>query len=265
MSRERAPAEPALAARDLAVHFGGVAAVDGIDLAVPTGETRAVIGPNGAGKTSLFDLLSGHLAPSRGSVHLFGRDVTDVPAHRRSQQGLSRTFQLSNLFPGLSVLDNVALAVVGDDPRARRRFWQPASRVPGVAERAMGVLEQFDLADVSPRRVEELGHGQQRVLEIAMAVAGDPRVLLLDEPTAGVSRADAEALTRLIAALPAELTLLLVEHDMEVAFSLADRVTVMVDGRELVTGRPDEVRGDDRVIVAYLGTSRAGGEASDAV
>ena len=244
---------PAVRTRDLAVHFGGVRAVDGIDLDVAIGETRAVIGPNGAGKTTLFNLLSGHLAPDRGSVELFGEDVTTMPPHTRSRAGVARTFQLSNLFARLTTREHVALAVMGDDPTTRRRFHLPIASSPRVVARTDELLARFDLHDQADLRVEELGHGRQRVLELAMALAGGPRVLLLDEPTAGVSRAEAGALTDIIAALDPDLTVLVVEHDMAVAFALADLVTVMVDGRELVTGTPDEVRGNPDVVTAYLG------------
>ena len=246
---------------DLARHFGGVHAVDGVDLDVPVGETRAVIGPNGAGKTTLFNLLSGHLEPSAGRVELFGDDVTSWSAQRRSRAGVSRTFQLSNLFDDLTSLDNVRLAVAGNDPVARRRFWQPLRTMRTVDDRAREVVATFGLEGVATARVGGLAYGQRRVLEIAMALAGEPRVLLLDEPTAGVARADAEAITAVVAGLPADLTILVVEHDMEVAFALADRVTVLVDGAELVTATPDEVRRDSAVVQAYLGTTDGVGAA----
>jgi ABC-type branched-subunit amino acid transport system ATPase component len=243
----------ALATHGLARSFGAVRALTDVDLVVPAGETRAVIGPNGAGKTTLFNLVSGHLPATSGRIELFGVDVTDVPAHERSRDGVSRTFQLSNLFDDLTVLDNVRLAVTGNDAVARRRFWQPLRTLPRVDDRAREVLATFGLEDVAARRVATLAYGQQRVLEIAMALAGEPRVLLLDEPTAGVARGDAEAITAIVDDLPSDLTVLLVEHDMEVAFALADRVTVLVDGAELVTGTPDEVRRDPAVVAAYLG------------
>ncbi len=244
--------------------FGGVRAVHDVSLSVPVGETRAVIGPNGAGKTTLFNLLSGHLEPSTGRIRLFGEDVTDRPAHRRSREGVSRTFQLSNLFADLTVLDNVRLAVAGNDPGARRRFWQPLRTLPRVDDRAREVVATFGLESVATTVVADLAYGQQRVLEIAMALAGEPRVLLLDEPTAGVSRREADAITGIVAGLPADLTVLVVEHDMEVAFALADRVTVMVDGAELVTATPAEVRRDPAVITAYLGSADVGDRGGDA-
>lgn len=245
--------EVAVETVDLARAFGGVRAVDEVSLTVPVGQTRAIIGPNGAGKTTLFNLLSGHLDPSAGRIRLFGNDVTDTSAHRRSRDGLSRTFQLSNLFGELTTLDNVRLAVAGNDPTARRRFWQPLRTLPRVDDRAREVIATFGLEQVATAAVAELAYGQQRVLEIAMALAGEPRVLLLDEPTAGVSRREAEAITAIIADLPADLTVLIVEHDMEVAFALADEVTVLVDGAELVTAPPAAVRQDPEVIRAYLG------------
>lgn len=244
---------PAIATHGVAVHFGGVRAVDSVDIAVAQGETRAVIGPNGAGKTTLFNLISGHLQPTHGTVELFGEDVTTTPTHVRSRNGVSRTFQLSNLFGQLSLRENVELAVMGNDAAARRRFQGSASSAPGVADATGEILARFGLDSLAQERVDALAYGQQRVLEIAMAVAGDPRILLLDEPTAGVSRGEAEYLTQVISELDPNLTVMLVEHDMAVAFALADQVTVMDDGRELLTAPPNEVRGNPQVIEAYLG------------
>lgn len=246
-------ATPAIETRDLAIRFGGVKAVDGVNLVVPVGQTRAVIGPNGAGKTTLFNLIAGHLKPTRGTVLLFGQDVTRQPTHERTRAGVSRTFQLSNLFGQMTATENVALAVMGDDPATRRRFWQSLEAMPEVMRQTSEVLARFELTSVADRRVGQLAYGQQRVLELAMAVASNPRVLLLDEPTSGVSRREAQILTGIITELAVDLTILLVEHDMEVAFALADEVTVMVEGRELLTAPPDEVRGNDEVIAAYLG------------
>ncbi len=237
----------------LTVRFGGLTAVDGVDLRVATGHRRAIIGPNGAGKTTLFNLIAGQVRPTSGTVKLHGRDVTGLPVQARTRAGVARTFQITNLFDELTVTDNVRLAVAGADPKVRRTFWRPLHRFPHIEARVDDLLEQWDLAAVRDERPIALSYGQQRILEIVLATAGQQRVLLLDEPTAGVSKSEAENLVDTIDALPRDLTIILVEHDMDVAFRIADEITVMVNGEELVTGPPDTIRGDERVVEAYLG------------
>jgi len=243
----------AVVTTDLTIRFGGLSAVDGVSLDVPVGERRAIIGPNGAGKTTLFNLIAGQLRPTAGRVHLAGRDVTDLPVHARTRIGVGRTFQISNLFGELTVRDNVRLAVAGTQRRVRRMFWRPLSSVAEVEDRVTELLDRWRLAEVAEERPNELSYGQQRILELVLATAGGPKLLLLDEPTAGVSKREAEQLVETVAKLPRDLTIILVEHDMDVAFRLADRVTVMVNGRELITDIPDVVKRDARVIEAYLG------------
>lgn len=253
MTPSGAVSSAALQTDALTVTFGGLAAVDHVDLEVPSGQRRAVIGPNGAGKTTLFNLIAGQLRPTSGRVLIAGEDVTTLPVHQRTRGGVARTFQLSNLFGDLTVTDNVRLAVAGADDVVRRTFWRPLSSFSQVDERVEELLERWCLTGVADRRPNELSYGQQRVLELVLATAGSPRLLLLDEPTAGVSKSEAANLASTIADLPRDLTIILVEHDMEIAMRLADEVTVMVDGQVLITGPPDQVSHDDRVIDAYLG------------
>jgi branched-chain amino acid transport system ATP-binding protein len=243
----------AVVTQDLTIRFGGLTAVDHVNLAVPKGQRRAIIGPNGAGKTTLFNLIAGQLKPSSGRVLIEGEDVSRQPVQRRTRNGVARTFQLSNLFGELTVSDNVRLAVAGSDASARRTFWRPLHGFPRIESRVSELLDRWDLVDVAEERPNELAYGQQRVLELVLATAGEPKLLLLDEPTAGVSKREAERLVDTIAGLPRDLTIILVEHDMDVAFRLSDEVTVMVDGTELVTGSPEAVASNERVIDAYLG------------
>ncbi|WP_052665237.1 ABC transporter ATP-binding protein [Nitriliruptor alkaliphilus] len=244
----------AVVTENLTIAFGGLTAVDGVDLQIPAGQRRAIIGPNGAGKTTLFNLIAGQLRPTAGRVLVGGEDITGQSVHARSRAGIARTFQLSNLFGQLTVADNVRLAIAGGDPSVRRTFWRPLAGFAHVERRVADLLARWELDDVADERPSELSYGQQRILELVLATSGDPRVLLLDEPTAGVSKSEAERLADTIAALPRDLTIVLVEHDMDIAFRLADEVTVMVNGQELVTGSPDVVASDERVIDAYLGS-----------
>ncbi|MCF2527955.1 ABC transporter ATP-binding protein [Yinghuangia soli] len=247
----------AIAGRNLTMQFGTFRANDDITLAVPAGERRALIGPNGAGKSTLFNLLAGQLRPTSGTVTLLGRDVTRVPAHRRARLGLARTFQLTDLLDELTVRENVQLTLAAQSS-AHRVFWRPLGSVGTLAAEADAVLAQWDLGDFGDRLVRELAYGQQRILEIALAMSRNPQVLLLDEPTAGLSPADARKLTGLVAALPRTITVVMIEHDMEVAFTLSDQVSVLQQGRVIAAGTPDEVATDNRVLEAYLG------EAADA-
>ena len=249
-------AEPILRLRGVGRRFGGVLAVHDVDLDVLPGERRALLGPNGAGKTTLFNVVSGEFPPTAGTVELFGRDVTTMPARRRAKLGLTRTFQTSRLFLGLSVEDNLYLAVVGvrgghlrpvrlsgRDGRLRERVRELAERV-GL-ERQLGTL------------VGSLSHGEQRQLEVGMARAGDPRIMMLDEPAAGLSRGERVALTELLLSLDRDITLILIEHDMDVALGVAERVTMMHDGRVIVEGTPAEIRANQLVHDLYLGSHHA--------
>jgi branched-chain amino acid transport system ATP-binding protein len=244
--------EPVLRLEGVSRRFGGLVAVDGISLTLGPRRRLAVIGPNGAGKTTLFRLIAGDVPPSQGRIFLFGREVTRLPAHRRARLGLSRTFQVSNLFAGLSVLDNVRLAAQAGQPGRWRRLGpvRPGDRV-GLA--AMEALERAGIAARAGDRVAELSHGEQRQLEVALALATSPKLLLLDEPAAGLSAGERSRLRELLGSLPDSLPLLLIEHDMTLALSLADEVLCLHNGRPIALGPPDRVRGDPTVQAVYLG------------
>jgi branched-chain amino acid transport system ATP-binding protein len=243
---------PLLAAEGLTRHFGALAALNGVSLAVPPEERRAVIGPNGAGKTTLFNVITGHLAPDRGRVLLDGRPITGLAPHRVARRGLARSFQRTSVFPRLPVAENLRLAAAAGQPGA----WDllgGVTRRRGPLERARAVAEAVGLADRLDAPAGQLSHGEQRQLEIGTALAPGPRLLLLDEPTAGMSPEETLAMTRLLVGLPRRVTMLVIEHDMDVVFSLADRVTVLHNGEVLVEGTPDAVRVDPRVYDVYLG------------
>jgi branched-chain amino acid transport system ATP-binding protein len=244
---------PALRLAAVAKVFGGLQAVGGVDLWVRPGERRAIIGPNGAGKTTLFNLISGDLAATSGRIALFGQDVTRLPAHRRAALGLARTFQITTLFPSLTVLENMLLAVQALAP-ARLVFYRPLGAYGDLHARAREVLASVGLAGREGETVRQLSHGEQRQLEVALALAGRPRLLLLDEPTAGLSPAESLAMTALLARLDPAMTLLIIEHDMDVAFGLADRVMVLHNGRVVADGSREAVRADPLVAEIYLGT-----------
>lgn len=245
----------ALRVESLVKHFGGLAALTGVDLNVETGERRAIIGPNGAGKTTLFNLISGELRPDKGRVCLGERDVTLLPPQARASLGLGRTFQRNNLFLALNVFENVRLAVQHTRGIAGR-FFRPAHSYADVQADTLAILERLGLADSRQALVRHLSYGQQRTLEVALALAAEPEVLLLDEPTAGMSPAETAEMVHLIETLPRSLTLLIVEHDMDVVFSLADNITVLHYGQVLTEGRPESVRRDPRVQEIYLGADQ---------
>jgi branched-chain amino acid transport system ATP-binding protein len=245
-------AEPILQLRGIGRRFGGVVAVADVDLTVGAGERRAILGPNGAGKTTLFNLISGEFPPSAGTVQLFGRDVTTAPARTRARMGLSRTFQTSRLFGGLSVEDNLYLAVLGvGEGHLRLVNTGPDAEMRDRA-RAMG--ETIGLAERLDTLVAELSHGEQRQLEVGMARAAEPKLMMLDEPAAGLSRAERVSLTETLIGLDPAITLILIEHDMDVALRAAEWVTMMHDGRVIVEGTPDEIRSSERVHALYLGS-----------
>jgi branched-chain amino acid transport system ATP-binding protein len=243
----------ALGVTGLSKAFGGLTAVAGVDLAVEPGERRAIIGPNGAGKTTLFNLISGDLAPTGGRILLFGRDVTRLPSFRRAALGLARTFQITNLFPSLTVLDNVLLAVQALEP-TRLVMFRPLRAYRPLYERAAAILEAVGLTGREREVVRTLSHGEQRQLEIALALAGRPRLLLLDEPTAGLSPAESQMMAAMLKTMDPAITMLIIEHDMDVAFGLADRVTVLHNGRVVADGHRDEVKASPLVAEIYLGT-----------
>jgi len=246
--------EPLLATEELTKAYGAVVACDRVSLTLKAGELHAVIGPNGAGKTTLLGQLAGELSPDAGRIRFAGADITGLPAHARAARGLGRSFQVTSLFPNFSVLDNLALAVQAHDGHSFR-FWRPVEREAALAERARATLARVGLAERALVRASALAHGEQRQLEIAMALAGQPRALLLDEPTAGMGREDSARMIALLAAIKAEgrTAILLIEHDMDAVFALADRITVLVYGQVIASGSPAEIRADPEVRRAYLG------------
>jgi branched-chain amino acid transport system ATP-binding protein len=248
-----ADAAPILRLRGVGRRFGGVVAVSGADLAVRAGERRAILGPNGAGKTTLFNLISGEFPPTAGTVELFGTDVTAFPARKRARMGLSRTFQTSRLFGGLSVDDNLYLAVLGvhDGHFRLVRNAEDAS----MRERGRAMAEAIGLGAKLDVLVAELSHGEQRQLEVGMARAADPQLMMLDEPAAGLSRAERMKLTETLLALDPAITLILIEHDMDVALRVAEWVTMMHDGRIIVEGTPADIRANELVHDLYLGSA----------
>jgi branched-chain amino acid transport system ATP-binding protein len=247
---------PMLQVEKLAKRFGGIVATDDLVLDVAPGELHAVIGPNGAGKTTLIAQLSGQLRPDSGRIRFAGQDITALPMHRRSRLGLARSFQITSLFLDLSVLDNVALAVQAHDGHSFR-FWRAARSETGLRRTASAALERVGLAGRAEWPASALSHGEHRQLELAMALAASPRMLLLDEPMAGLGPEESARMVTMLRALKAELTILLVEHDMEAVFALADRITVLVYGRVIASGAPEAIRADAQVREAYLGEDDA--------
>jgi branched-chain amino acid transport system ATP-binding protein len=245
-------AETLLAARNLRRSFGGLCAVSDVSLELQRGVLHAVLGPNGAGKSTLINLLAGLLAPSSGTIHLRGADVTRLPPERRSHLGLGRSFQKTNIFPAFSVFENCRLAAQSRAPRAFRIFSDALADRPTV-ERAAHALERTGLAARAQSVAAELSHGEQRQLEIAMVLATAPEVLLLDEPLAGMGAEESRAVVALIRTLVPDHAVLLVEHDMDAVFAVADIITVMVDGRVLESGAPADIRRSPAVMEAYLG------------
>jgi branched-chain amino acid transport system ATP-binding protein len=245
-------AAPILRLRGVGRRFGGVHAVQDVDLEISPGERRAILGPNGAGKTTLFNVISGEFPPTAGTIELFGQDVTAKPARKRARLGLSRTFQTSKLFLGMTVEDNLYLALLG----VRSGHLRPVrTREDGrLREVAREVAAEVGLGEVLDRQVGELSHGEQRQLELGMARATDPKLMMLDEPAAGLSRAERVRLTELLLGLDPAITLILIEHDMDVALGVAQWVTMMHNGNVLVEGTPEQIRADQTVHELYLGS-----------
>ena len=241
----------------LSKRFGGVLASDAISLEVPAGELHAIIGPNGAGKTTLIGQLAGEIAPDGGRIEFAKADITRLPAWRRSRLGLARSFQITSLFPDFSALDNVALAVQAHAGHSFR-FWRDARSEPGLREPARAALARLAIAERADMLVSRLSHGEQRQLELAVALATRPRMLLLDEPMAGMGPDESARMVATLRELKGKLTILLIEHDMEAVFALADRITVLVYGRIIASGAPEAIRADEKVREAYLGEQEAG-------
>ena len=244
----------ALRVEGICLDIAGARILDGVDLRVEVGERRAIIGPNGAGKTTLLSLIAGEREPTRGRVILFGEDVTGTPAHVRSRRGLVRTFQQAAVFPSLTVQENVLLACARLAGGLRGVLSLP-ERQPALRRQAEALLEAWGLEPWAACPARLLSYGMQRRLELAMAFAARPRVLLLDEPSAGLGAADMDELGRRLLDLPRDMTVVFVDHNMRTVFSVADRITVLHHGQRLAEGTPDEVRADPAVQAAYLGAS----------
>lgn len=243
--------EPILHVDDISVHFGGVTAVDHVSLRVNPGERWAVIGPNGAGKTTLFRAISGEVYPTFGRVHLFGADMSRAAPYKKAQKGLGRTFQINDLFQNLTVEEGLAIAA---QARSLSRFvcWRPLRMRGWIDERISSVLGQVGLVAQRHHVVSEMSHGEQRQLEIAMALASNPTLLLLDEPGAGLSAAERRIMRELISSLSSDLTIVLIEHDMSIALELVERVLVLDNGHPIAEGDPEAIRQDQRVQDVYL-------------
>jgi ABC-type branched-subunit amino acid transport system ATPase component len=241
-----------LATENLEKRFGGIVATNNVSLKVEKGARHALIGPNGAGKTTIINLLTGVLAPTAGKVLLEGNDITNVSAHARVRLGIARTFQINQLFPDLSPLETLGLAV-SERIGSGHDWWRIVGTKSEIVDEVLALLERFHLADVMNERTAILPYGKQRLLEIAVAIACKPRVLLLDEPAAGVPEDERHDILSSVAALPADVTVLLIEHDMDLVFSFADRISVLVNGALFVEGKPEEVARDPRVKAVYLG------------
>ena len=247
--------EPILTLSDVVVAFDALRAVDGVSLTVPRGQRRAIIGPNGAGKTTLFNAIAGILPPTAGRIAFDGHDVTRLPPHRRARLGVSRTFQITNLFPHLSVADNMLLALRGRSRRKFSLFGKPdvdSAEAPQVA----AALEAVRIAARADVMVKDLSYGEQRQLEIALSLVASPRLLLLDEPAAGLSPSERTMVAGIIRSLERDITVVLIEHDMDLALGLVDLVTCMFEGRVLVEQSPEEIRRNKQVQEVYLGRPR---------
>jgi branched-chain amino acid transport system ATP-binding protein len=249
-------AEHLLRVENLMRRFGGLVATDNLSLEVVTGELHAIIGPNGAGKTTLISQLTGQLMPNSGAIHFAGQDITTLPSYKRSGLGLARSFQITSLLRDFTAADNVALAAQAHAGHSYR-FWGNARKEAPLREAAHAALARVGLAKRADVPVSELSHGEQRELELAVALATKPKLLLLDEPMAGLGVTESQRMVALLKELRKEVTIVLVEHDMEAVFALADRITVLVYGRVIACGKPDEIRNNDEVKRAYLGDQHA--------
>jgi branched-chain amino acid transport system ATP-binding protein len=249
-------ADPLLRVESLVKRFGGIVATDHVTLDVARGELHAIIGPNGAGKTTLISQLTGQLLPNSGTIRLGDQDITHVAAWRRSALGLARSFQITSLLADFTAIDNVALAAQAQDGHSFR-FWGDARKARHLRDTARAALERVGLAHRAEIMVSRLSHGEQRELELAVALATKPNLLLLDEPMAGLGSTESARMVKLLQELRREVTIVLVEHDMNAVFALADRITVLVYGRVIASGAPAAIRGNEEVRRAYLGEQHA--------
>lgn len=245
-----------LVVENLYKNFGGLQAVADVSFRVEEGDLQAIIGPNGAGKTTIFNLISGQLPPSAGHVYLFGQDVTKMSCQQRAHLGLGRTFQVTNLFPNLTVLENVLLAIQAQK-RLKFVFYRPMTSYHSLLAKAKKTLEQWGFWAKRDIPVHNLSYGEQRQLDVILALVQEPKLLLLDEPTAGLSTAETSAFKEIILALSQNVTILLIEHDMDVTFSLAKKIIVLHQGRLLASGSPDEIKANPKVNEIYLGGEEA--------
>jgi len=245
---------PAIELIDVRKDFGPTRIICGVNLTVPAGERHAIIGPNGAGKSTLFNLISGRLAPTSGMVRICGEDVTGLPPHQINRRGLSRSFQVTNIFPRLSVWENVRCAVLWS-LGYRYSFWRSIAGLADVQRRTEAVLDEIELLDRRGVQAGILTYAEQRALEIGITIAGEARIILLDEPSAGMSAAEAARAVALIRKVSQGRTLIMIEHDMDVVFDLADRISVLVYGEIIASDVPERIKTDDAVQTAYLGTA----------
>lgn len=242
----------ALSVEQISCHYGGLKALDSVSFSVAEGARHVILGPNGAGKTTLFDVITGEKSPSSGRIMLFGRDVTGLTSDRRAWLGLARTFQITNLFWDLTVEENVLLACLAQE-QSRRVFYRPAGSFPDLVAKTRSLLEEFGLGKLAKVKVRSTSYGEQRQLEIVIALATQARLILLDEPTAGLSGEATKLVTRLTGNLPATITVLLVEHDLDVAFQVSQTATVLHQGKLIAHGPIEEVRANPTVRQIYLG------------
>jgi branched-chain amino acid transport system ATP-binding protein len=249
-------AETLLNIRDLNKHFGGIVATDQVNLSVEQGCIHAIIGPNGAGKTTLIAQLSGQISSDSGNIEFAGRSIINDSTAHRARQGLARSFQITSVVMPMTLLENVMLAVQGNSGHSFR-FWSPVSKDRGMREEAMASLVEVGLQDRAGMIAANVSHGEQRQLEVAMALAMKPRMLLLDEPMAGMGNEESARMVEFLKRLRGELTILLVEHDMDAVFSLADQLSVLVDGHIIATDTVENIRANDEVQKAYLGEGHA--------
>ncbi len=243
---------PAIEVDRLAKYFGGLHAVDDVSFSIPSGQRRVLIGPNGAGKTTLFNCIAGTYRPTAGRVLMFGADISNLAESQRTALGMGRTFQISNVCTELTVSENMQLATLGND----RRKWimhRPVNRLGGLHEHVLAGIEAVGLGARADEEVRFLSYGERRQLELALALNTNPKVLLLDEPCAGLSPSERQHFSRLVAGLPRDITLVMIEHDIDIALALADRVTVLHRGKVILDGTPDEVQSDEQVREVYFG------------
>ena len=246
---------PILETKGLTMNFGALTVAEQINFSLRPGARHALIGPNGAGKTTFINLLTGALRPSAGSVYLAGHDITGMPQDQRVKRGIARTFQINTLFNGLSVIENLYLAV-SERMGVATKMMQPAGKNQGVLNEALRLLQVFELSEDAVTKVQELPYGRQRLVEIAIALALDPKVLLLDDPAAGVPEAETQLILDAIDELPREIAVLIIEHDMDVVFRFAERITVLVRGSVLAEGSPNDIASDREVQAVYLGETK---------